>query len=86
VENAARGMWVASVTRAMWRMPSRFSCSPMRAAAAFRAVGFEVLPAPTGFVTAAERPLLQWFPSTTGVADCRALIREWLGRAVMRAG
>ena len=57
-----------------------------RAAAAFRAVGFEVLPAPTGFVIAAERPLLQWFPSTTGVADCRALLREWLGRAVMRAG
>jgi uncharacterized SAM-binding protein YcdF (DUF218 family) len=56
-----------------------------RAVAAFRAVGFEVLPAPTNFVIAAERPLLQWLPSTTGIADCRALIREWLARAVTPA-
>lgn len=57
-----------------------------RATAAFRAVGFQVLPAPTNFVFAAERPLLQWLPSGGGANDCRSLIREWLGRAVMRAG
>ena len=57
-----------------------------RATAAFRAVGFEVLPAPTNFVIAAERPLLQWLPSSSGTDDCRAVVREWLGRAVMRAG
>ena len=57
-----------------------------RAAAAFRAVGFEVLPAPTNFVVATERPALQWLPSSTGAADCRALVREWLARAALRAG
>lgn len=56
-----------------------------RATAAFRAVGFEVLPAPTNFVFAAERPLLQWLPSSSGTDDCRALLREWLARAVVRA-
>lgn len=55
-----------------------------RATSAFRAAGFEVLPAPTNFIVAAERPLLRWLPSTGGAADCRSLLREWLGRALMR--
>ncbi|HEY0823188.1 MAG TPA: YdcF family protein [Ramlibacter sp.] len=57
-----------------------------RATAAFRAAGFDVLPAPTNFVFAAERPLLQWLPSSSGTSDCRAVLREWLARAVLRAG
>lgn len=55
-----------------------------RAAAAFRALGFEVLPAPTGFPVPMARPLLEWLPSPIGAATCRALLREWLARGVAR--
>jgi uncharacterized SAM-binding protein YcdF (DUF218 family) len=55
-----------------------------RAAAAFRAAGFEVLPAPTDFPVAAGRPLLEWLPSDEGVKLCRQVLREWLARAVAR--
>lgn len=51
-----------------------------RAAAAFRAEGLEVLPAPTLFPTASARPLLEWLPSIQGADTCRQLLREWLGR------
>lgn len=57
-----------------------------RAAAAFRAAGFEVLPAPTHFPEAAERELLRWIPSTSGVEWNWQLLREWTGRQVIRAG
>jgi uncharacterized SAM-binding protein YcdF (DUF218 family) len=57
-----------------------------RAAAAFRAAGFEVLPAPTDFPVAAGRPLLEWLPSDEGARLCRQVLREWLARAVARAG
>jgi uncharacterized SAM-binding protein YcdF (DUF218 family) len=55
-----------------------------RAAAAFRAVGFEVIPAPTAFPLSMERPLLEWLPSSHGLTTCRMLLREWLGRAIAR--
>jgi uncharacterized SAM-binding protein YcdF (DUF218 family) len=53
-----------------------------RAAAAFRAEGFEVLPAPTNFPAPMERPLLEWLPSIHGADTCRQLLREWLRRSV----
>jgi uncharacterized SAM-binding protein YcdF (DUF218 family) len=56
-----------------------------RAAQAFRAAGFEVLPAPTNFVVAMDRPVIQWLPSADGLGDCRRLVREWLGRLVAGA-
>jgi uncharacterized SAM-binding protein YcdF (DUF218 family) len=55
-----------------------------RAAAAFRAAGFEVIPAPTDFPLRLERPLLEWLPSAHGLTSSRELLREWLGRAVAR--
>jgi uncharacterized SAM-binding protein YcdF (DUF218 family) len=55
-----------------------------RAAAAFRQAGFEVVPAPTGFVVALERPLMEWLPSIPGADNNRQLLREWLGRALAR--
>jgi uncharacterized SAM-binding protein YcdF (DUF218 family) len=55
-----------------------------RAAAAFRAAGLEVIPAPTDFPIRLERPLLEWLPSAHGLTTCRELLREWLGRAVAR--
>jgi uncharacterized SAM-binding protein YcdF (DUF218 family) len=57
-----------------------------RAAAAFRAAGFEVLPAPTNFPQEAESPWLEWIPSTHGVDINRQLLREWLARQVAGAG
>ena len=57
-----------------------------RASAAFRAAGFEVIPAPTDFPIAEGRPELEWLPSSTGATTCRSLVREWLGRIVARAG
>lgn len=56
-----------------------------RAAAAFRAEGFEVLPAPTNFPVAHGRPVLEWLPSDEGVTLCRQVLREWLARAVEKA-
>jgi uncharacterized SAM-binding protein YcdF (DUF218 family) len=56
-----------------------------RGAAAFRAAGFDVLPAPTNFPEAAERPLLEWLPSIHGADTCRQLLREWLARRVAGA-
>lgn len=56
-----------------------------RAAAAFRGAGLEVVAAPTDFPVARARPVLEWLPSTTGIASCRELVREWLGRLVARA-
>jgi uncharacterized SAM-binding protein YcdF (DUF218 family) len=53
-----------------------------RAAAEFRAAGFEVLPAPTGFPIVRDRPLLEWLPSAHGLASSRTLLREWLARRV----
>lgn len=53
-----------------------------RAAAAFRAAGFEVVAAPTDFPVVHGRPVLEWLPSTHGTATNRSLLREWLGRAV----
>jgi uncharacterized SAM-binding protein YcdF (DUF218 family) len=55
-----------------------------RAAAEFRRAGFEVLPAPTNFPTPVNAGVLEWLPSTEGVATNRALIREALGRLVAR--
>ena len=56
-----------------------------RAADAFRRAGFEVVPAPTNFPRPQRSTLLEWLPSTQGFADCRYVIREWLGRLVARA-
>ena len=56
-----------------------------RAAAEFRAVGFDVLPAPTNFPVVRTRPLLEWLPSDAGVTTSRQVLREWLGRLVARA-
>lgn len=59
-----------------WHLP--------RAVHHFRSAGFEVLPAPTGFPTWAERPLLEWMPSAHGLGLSRSVLREWLGRLVAR--
>ena len=54
-----------------WHMP--------RAAAHFRAQGFDVVLAPTGFASWQERPLLEWLPSVHGASNSRMALREWLG-------
>src|SRR3954471_3440311 len=56
-----------------------------RAATAFRQAGFDVVPAPTNFPGAAERPALEWLPSIHGAESCRQLLREWLGRQLAGA-
>lgn len=49
-----------------------------RSVRAFEAVGFRVLPAPTGFPSVRSRPLLEWLPSAEGLALSRQVLREWL--------
>ena len=61
---------IALVTHA-WHMP--------RAAAEFEAVGFTVTTAPTAAVAPLERGLLEWLPSSEGIFQNRAVLREWLG-------
>jgi uncharacterized SAM-binding protein YcdF (DUF218 family) len=53
-----------------WHMP--------RASYAFTESGFEVTPAPTTGPVALERSLLEWLPSTHGLATSRQVLREWL--------
>lgn len=60
---------VALVTSA-WHMP--------RAVRAFEATGLAVLPAPMGFVTTYQRPVLEWLPSVHGLANTHNVLREWL--------
>lgn len=55
-----------------------------RAAALFRRAGFEVVAAPTDFPAPRDRLLLEWLPSSRGIATCRYILREWLGRLVAR--
>jgi uncharacterized SAM-binding protein YcdF (DUF218 family) len=56
-----------------------------RALLAFRRAGFEVLPAPANFVIPMDRAVLRWLPSGHGYADCRRVVRDWLGLLVARA-
>ena len=44
----------------------------------FKRAGFEVLPAPMGYVERRERPLLEWLPSSEGLSESRRVLREWL--------
>ena len=60
---------IALVSHA-WHLP--------RAQAHFERAGFEVLPAPMGFVEPRQRPLLEWLPSAQGLQESRAILREWL--------
>lgn len=53
-----------------------------RAMGHFRAAGFEVLPAPTGFPGASGRALLEWLPSSDGISTSRQVLREWLASLV----
>lgn len=63
---------IALVTHS-WHMP--------RAADEFEKVGFQVLPAPTGFPSEQVRPLLEWLPSIEGLTLSRLVLREALARA-----
>ncbi len=70
---------IALVTSA-WHMP--------RAQQLFRTAGFTVLPAPTNFAKATQRPLLEWLPSTGGLQASQRVLREWLALKItqMRGG
>lgn len=54
-----------------WHLP--------RSIRAFEKAGFEVLPAPTGFIAPEASAWLQWLPSARGLTDSRHVLREWLG-------
>jgi uncharacterized SAM-binding protein YcdF (DUF218 family) len=52
-----------------------------RAAAAFRKVGFAVVPAPADFITgwaALDLPLA-WWPNAQSMSQSDAAVKEWLG-------
>ncbi|RYY95805.1 MAG: YdcF family protein, partial [Comamonadaceae bacterium] len=53
-----------------------------RAAAHFRAVGFQVAPAPTDFPQAEPGELMRWLPSPRGLSLSTQVLREWLGARV----
>lgn len=54
-----------------WHMP--------RAAAAFRKVGFDVVPAPTGYSTSNPTSALTFLPSAGGLANSSQALHEWIG-------
>ncbi len=68
---------IALVTHA-WHMP--------RAEQAFARTSLTVVPAPMGFVRAAEHAALEWLPSGQGMLVTRTVLREWLGGLVARLG
>jgi len=57
-----------------------------RAAAAFRKVGFDVVPAPADFLIGWEKQIsiFNWFPSSGALSDSSNAIHEWLGIWVYR--
>lgn len=61
---------IALVTDA-WHMP--------RSVLEFGRAGFEVVPAPTGFPVAKNRPLIDWLPSGDGLGLSRLVLREAIG-------
>ena len=66
----AGALRIALVTDS-WHMP--------RALVYFRAAGFEVVPAPTGFPQPRVNPLMDWLPSADGLMTSRHVLHEWLG-------
>jgi len=66
---------IALVTHA-WHMP--------RSVRAFEAAGFEVTPAPMGYIVPVNRPLLEWLPSAHGLQSSRQVLHEWLGLRLSR--
>jgi uncharacterized SAM-binding protein YcdF (DUF218 family) len=61
---------IALITHA-WHMP--------RARQAFIKAGFEVIPAPMGFTTAAPFNILHLLPSAGGLSHTRLAMHEWIG-------
>ena len=59
-----------------WHMP--------RALKAFAHPTITVYPAPVGFITPYERPLLDALPSGYGLSNSRLVLREWLGLLLNR--
>ena len=54
-----------------------------RAAAVFRAVGFEVVPAPTDHARFDDRPpVLRWLPDAEALHESTKVLKEYLGLAV----
>ncbi|TWO73046.1 YdcF family protein [Caenimonas sedimenti] len=84
-ENAARmaqlllrdGVQRIALVTDPWHMP--------RATRAFAQVGFEVTPAPTAVPLRQERRMLEWLPSSHGLAISRQALREWLALRWMKA-
>jgi uncharacterized SAM-binding protein YcdF (DUF218 family) len=61
---------IALVTHA-WHMP--------RAERAFAQAGFQVTPAPMGYIDSNQRFVLNWLPSIDGLRNSSLVLREWLG-------
>jgi uncharacterized SAM-binding protein YcdF (DUF218 family) len=72
------GILRIAVVTDSWHMP--------RAVHYFRAAGFEVVPAPTGFPQTQGNGVLQWLPSAEGLLLSRQVLREWLALRVARIG
>lgn len=55
-----------------------------RAAAAFERTGFEVTPAPLGFMFAEQKDVIEWLPSAYGLMASQQILREWLAWTTTR--
>ncbi len=55
-----------------------------RAELAFRRKGFEVLPAPTGFISKPHVDVMSFLPSAGALASSSWAMKEWFGRLVYR--
>ncbi len=73
---ARDGVQRIALVTSSWHMP--------RSVRAFEEAGFLVLPAPTVFNVAQQRPLLEWLPSLHGLIGSQRVLREWLGLLIAR--
>jgi uncharacterized SAM-binding protein YcdF (DUF218 family) len=55
-----------------------------RAILLFEENGFNVYPAPIGFINQQERKYLEWLPSGHGLTACRNVMREWVALVVAK--
>lgn len=51
----------------------------------FKQVGFDVVPAPTGYPRVGSGDWLAWLPTVGGLSESWYVLREWLGLQVARA-
>jgi uncharacterized SAM-binding protein YcdF (DUF218 family) len=85
-ENATRSYDLLSVRNIRKIILVTSAIHMPRAVAAFRNVGFEVVPAPADFRTGWDRDDMDWLPDPRSLTITKQALREWMGLWIYRLG